>query len=145
MKRMFLMNEKACYIAEAISEEHELRFYAYVNGTRYVIASVTDTKESGLLFCQTDGQKIVAQRIEDPEFNFRNPDGTRLPIHTDNQIEVTCGYDNRMLIFRNDVYDAEIITDAILLLVDKSFETKVLAHVYIEYESGGLVFDFDFA
>lgn len=138
LKNMFMMNQNACYFAHALPEDNEIRFFRF-NGVKSVVASITDT-ESGLLFCETDGQsKIVARLIKDPETKFKGSLS-----NDDTRIEVFGGYDNRMLILQNPEYGEGIITDAILLFADQSCEIKILAHVYIDYD-GKLVFDFDYA
>lgn len=139
LKNMFMMNHKSCYFARALSEENEIRFFRFKDGIKTIAASITDTEQSGLLFCETDGQsKIVARLIKDPERKFKGSLS-----NDDTRIEVFGGYDNRMLILQNPEYGEGIITDAILLFVDQS-EIKILAHVYIDYD-GKLVFDFDYA
>ena len=133
-----MMNQKACYFAHALSEG-EIRFFRF-NGVKSVVASITDTEQSGLLFCETDGQsEIVARLIKDPERKFNGSLS-----NDDTHIEVFGGYNNRMLILQNPEYGEGIITDALLLLIDQSCEAKILAHVSVDFD-GRLVFDFDYA
>ena len=139
LKNMFMMNQKACYFAHALPEDNEIRFFRF-NGVKSVVASITDTEQSGLLFCETDGQsEIVARLIKDPERKFNGSLS-----NDDTHIEVFGESDNRMLILQNPGYGEGIITDALLLFIDQSCETKILAHVYIDYD-GKLIFDFDYA
>lgn len=139
LKNMFMMNHMACYFAHAISEDSEFLFFRFKDGVKAIVASITDT-ESGLMFCETDGQcKIVARLIKDPERKFNGSLS-----NDDTHLEVFCGSDNRMLILQNPEYGEGIITDALLLFIDQSCETKILAHVYIDYD-GKLIFDFDYA
>lgn len=139
-QNMFLMNEKAAYFARVLQSGNELRFFRIKGGETIISASIVDTEQSGLLFCETDGQsKIVARLIKDPETKFKGSLS-----NDDTRIEVFGGYDNRMLILQNPEYGEGIITDAILLFADQSCEIKILAHVYIDYD-GKLVFDFDYA
>ena len=138
LKNMFMMNHMACYFAHIIPENGEIRFFRF-NGVKSVVASITDT-ESGLLFCETDGQsKIVARLIKDPEIKFNGSLS-----NDDTHIEVFGVSDNRMLILQNPEYGEGIITDALLLLIDQSCEAKILAHVSVDFD-GRLVFDFDYA
>ncbi len=138
LKNMFMMNHMACYFAHIIPENGEIRFFRF-NGVKSVVASITDT-ESGLLFCETDGQsKIVARLIKDPETKFKGSLS-----NDDTHIEVFGESDNRMLILQNPEYGEGIITDALLLLIDQSCEAKILAHVSVDFD-GRLVFDFDYA
>ncbi|MBR5562156.1 MAG: hypothetical protein IKW12_03305 [Clostridia bacterium] len=140
LKNMFMMNHTACYFAHALPEDNEIRFFRFKDGVKFVVGSISDSEQSGLLFCETDGQsKFVARLIEDPETKFKGS----LSID-DTHIEVFGGYDNRMLILQNPEYGEGIITDALLLFIDQSCETKILAHVYIDYD-GKLIFDFDYA
>ena len=70
LKNMFMMNQKACYFAQSVSEG-EIRVFRFKGGVKSVVASITDTEQSGLLFCETDGQsEIVARLIKDPERKF---------------------------------------------------------------------------
>ncbi len=139
-QNMFLMNEKAAYFARVLQSENELRFFRIKGGETIISASIVDSEQSGLLFCETDGQsKIVARLIKDPETKFKGSLS-----NDDTRIEVFGGYNNRMLILQNPEYGEGIITDAILLFADQSCEIKILAHVYIDYD-GKLVFDFDYA
>lgn len=139
-QNMFLMNAKAAYFAHVLQSEREIRFFRIKAGVKTIAASITDTEQSGLLFCETDGQsKIVARLIKDPETKFKGSLS-----NDDTRIEVFGGYDNRMLILQNPEYGEGIITDALLLFIDQSCETKILAHVYIDYD-GKLIFDFDYA
>lgn len=139
-QNMFLMNAKAAYFARVLQSENEIRFFRVKGGEKTIAASIVDTEQSGLLFCETDGQsKIVARLIKDPETKFKGSLS-----NDDTRIEVFGGYDNRMLILQNPEYGEGIITDAILLFADQSCEIKILAHVYIDYD-GKLVFDFDYA
>lgn len=139
LKNMFMMNHTACYFAQSVSEG-EIRFFRFKGGVKSVVASITDTEQSGLLFCETDGQsEIVARLIKDPERKFNGSLS-----NDDTHLEVFCGSDNRMLILQNPEYGEGIITDALLLFIDQSCETKILAHVYIDYD-GKLIFDFDYA
>ena len=138
LKNMFVMNQKACYFAHALNEG-EIRFFRFKDGVKSVVASITDT-ESGLLFCETDGQsKIVARLIKDPETKFKGSLS-----NDDTHIEVFGESDNRMLILQNPEYGEGIITDTLLLLIDQSCEAKILAHVSVDFD-GRLVFDFDYA
>ncbi len=139
LKNMFMMNHKACYFAQGLFNDNEIRFFRFKDGVKSIVASITDT-ESGLLFCETDGQsEIVARLIKDPERKFNGSLS-----NDDTHLEVFCGSDNRMLILQNPEYGEGIITDAILLFIDQSCEIKILAHVYIDY-FGKLIFDFDYA
>ena len=139
LKNMFMMNHMACYFAHIIPENGEIRFFRF-NGVKSVVASITDTEQSGLLFCETDGQsKIVARLIKDPETKFNGSLS-----NDDTHIEVFGGYGNRMLILQNPEYGEGIITDALLLFIDQSCEAKILAHVFVDFD-GRLVFDFDYA
>ena len=134
-QNMFLMNEKAAYFARVLQSENELRFFRIKGGETIISASIVDSEQSGLLFCETDGQsKIVARLIKDPETKFKGSLS-----NDDTRIEVFGGYNNRMLILQNPEYGEGIITDAILLFADQSCEIKILAHVYIDYD-GKLVF-----
>ena len=140
LKNMFMMNQKACYFAHALPEDNEIRFFRFKDGVKFALASITDSEHSGLLFCETDGQsKIVARLIKDPETKFKGSLS-----NDDTHIEVFGESDNRMLILQNPEYGEGIITDALLLFIDQSCETKILAHVYIDYD-GKLIFDFDYA
>ena len=139
LKNMFMMNQKACYFAHALPEDNEIRFFRF-NGVKSVVASITDTEQSGLLFCETDGQsEIVARLIKDPERKFNGSLS-----NDDTHIEVFGESDNRMLILQNPEYGEGIITDALLLFIDQSCEAKILAHVFVDFD-GRLVFDFDYA
>jgi hypothetical protein len=140
LKNMFMMNQKACYFAHALPEDSEIRFFRFKDGVKSVVASITDTEQSGLLFCETDGQsEIVARLIKDPERKFNGSLS-----NDDTHIEVFGEYDNRMLILQNPEYGEGIITDALLLFIDQSCEAKILAHVFVDFD-GRLVFDFDYA
>ncbi|MBR3781383.1 MAG: hypothetical protein IKK63_09310 [Clostridia bacterium] len=140
LKNMFMMNHTACYFAHTLNDDNEIRFFRFKGGVKSVVASITDTEQSGLLFCETDGQsEIVARLIKDPERKFNGSLS-----NDDTHLEVFCGSDNRMLILQNPEYGEGIITDALLLFIDQSCETKILAHVYIDYD-GKLIFDFDYA
>ncbi len=139
-QNMFLMNAKAAYFAHALQSENKLTFFRIKGGVKSIAASIVDTEQSGLLFCETDGQsKIVARLIKDPKTKFKGSLS-----NDDTHIDVFGVSDNRMLILQNPEYGESIITDALLLFIDQSCEIKILAHVYIDYD-GKLIFDFDYA
>ena len=114
LKNMFMMNHTACYFAHALSEG-KIHFFRFKGGVKSVVASITYTEQSGLLFCETDGQsEIVARLIKDPERKFNGSLS-----NDDTHLEVFCGSDNRMLILQNPEYGEGIITDALLLFIDQ--------------------------